>query len=351
MKTIKNHIRYTTLLLLILTAGACREDNNLTPVPEPEEPYTSYFYYSYEAARQLSAADFGLAENQFKPGPAYIKGDTLFVANTQDGHHSLELYNRKTNRHLCSLASWSYNNGTQSFPNRIEAIGISGNRLYLANMGSCIDVFDVRTLRFITRIGTKNYGDGANQMVHAHALAITPESYLIVRTKKNLLVYKESEVTPENYQKVPFYCRSTGDGLDVNNGFYSHQMVQDTTGIVFLADFGQYGNKKIQAVDPEQITRGDGKTLIDAGQTLPADFNPCGIALHDDRMVVSAGNGSIYLYDRSKKEWTGSFKSIKGYAFKKPEKLLVDGTNLWVSDVSTRQLVEVNIYKNEIREY
>ena len=31
--------------------------------------------------------------------------------------------------------------------------------------------------------------------------------------------------------------------MDVNNGFHSHQMVQDSTGIVYLADFGQYGNQ------------------------------------------------------------------------------------------------------------
>ena len=41
----------------------------------------------------------------------------------------------------------------------------------------------------------------------------------------------------------------------------------------------------------------------------------------------------------------------KGYTFKKPEKLLVDQNTLWVSDVNAQKLVEVKIYKNEIREY
>lgn len=94
-------------------------------------------------------------------------------------------------------------------------------------------------------------------------MAITPDGNIMIRTKKNLLVYREADVTLENYQKVPFYCRSKGDGMDVNNGFHSHQMVQDSTGIVYLADFGQYGNQKIQAIDTTLIEKGDQKILID----------------------------------------------------------------------------------------
>lgn len=350
----RKDIFYTgCLLLLTFVIGSCSEEERpeVAPVQKPEEPYTSYYYYSYEAARQLSATDFSLEEGKFTPGPAYIKGDTLFVANTQGGALSLELYDRVKNRHLTSLKNWKYKDAEQKFPDKIEAIGVSGSRLYLANKGSRIDVFDVRTLEFITRIGTGNWGDGNNQMVHSHAMVITPDGNIIVRTKKNLLVYREADVTSENYQKVPFYCRSKGDGMDVNNGFYSHEMVQDSTGIVYLADYGQYGNKKIQAIDTTLIEKGDNKILIDMEKTLPLSFNPCGIALHEDRMIVSAGGGSLYVYDRTKETWENGFKSVKGYTFKKPEKLLIDQNSLWVSDVNAGKLVEVKIYKNEIREY
>ena len=75
------------LLLMALITGSCSEEENpeVRPATKPAEPYTSYYYYSYEAARQLSATDFALAEGQFTPGPTYIKGDTLFVANIQSG--------------------------------------------------------------------------------------------------------------------------------------------------------------------------------------------------------------------------------------------------------------------------
>lgn len=67
--------------------------------------------------------------------------------------------------------------------------------------------------------------------------------------------------------------------------------------------------------------------------------------------MVSASNGSIYIYDRTKKEWGNSFKSVNGYTFKKAEKLLIAGSSLWVSDTNAKKLIEVKIYKNEIREY
>lgn len=349
------HIVYTVCLLaLSLSVGSCTEEEKpevVVPVQKEEEPYTSHYYDSYEAARQLSAEDFGIEKGKFIPGPSYIKGDTLFVANTHKESLSLELYDRKKNQHLASLKNWKYKEANQKFNDIIEAIAVSGDRLYLANKGSRIDVFDVNTLAFITRIGTGDWGDGTNQIFHSHAMVITPDGMIIVRTKKNLLVYREADVTPERYQKVPFYCRSNSDGIDTNNGFYSHQMVQDSTGIIYLADYGQYGNKKIQAIDPALIEKGNGKVLIDSEKTLRLNFNPCGIALYDDKMIVSAENGSLSIYDRSKESWGNSFRSVKGFSFKKPQKLLIDGNSLWISDINAKVLVEVHIYRNEIREY
>ncbi|WP_294470767.1 hypothetical protein [uncultured Bacteroides sp.] len=355
----KKHIYYTGLLLLLsFVIGSCTEEEKPEGTPtvpvqkdQEEEPYTSHYYYSFEAVRQLSATDFGLKDGKFTPGPAYLKGDTLFVANIQSETLSLELYDRTNNRHLTSLKSWKYKEAEQKFPEKIEAIAASGNRIYLANKSSQIDVFDINTLEFITRIGDGNWGETKNQMMHSHAMVITPDGNIIVRTKKNLLVYQEVDVTPENYQKVPFYCRSNGDGMDANNKFRSHQMVQDSTGIIYLADFGQFGNKKIQAIDTALIQKGDKITLIDTEKTLALDFNPCGIALYEDKMIVSAQNGSLSLYDRTKESWGSSFKSVKGFTFKKPEKLLTDKNSFWISDQNANVLVEVRIYKNEIREY
>ena len=71
--------------------------------------------------------------------------------------------------------------------------------LYLANIGSCIDVFDVHTLKFITRIGNRNWGHGNAQLFHTHAMAIVND-YIIVRMKDGLQVTLQSDVSAEKIQ-------------------------------------------------------------------------------------------------------------------------------------------------------
>lgn len=324
----------------------CKDEES--PV-EPEK-YTSHYYYSYELAETVSAKDLDLSDNDFTPGPSLMRGDTLLIANTANNQWSLELYNKKTKKHLISLKSWSYKDATQSFQDKIEAIAVSGNRLYLANKGSSIDVFDINTLQFITRIGTRAWGEGKFQMLHSHAMVICGD-YIVVRTKNRLLVYRESDVTPENYQKVPFYARGSVDGFDTNNGFNSHQMVIDKDGTILLADFGQYGNKKIQSIDTTLVRQGDNINMVDADKTMSLDFNPAGIALYKELMFIADGSGYIRVYDRNKKAFVKRFNSFNGYKLGKALKLTIDGDRLWISDQTTKQLVGMDIFEYEIREY
>lgn len=81
------------------------------------------------------------------------------------------------------------------------------------------------------------------------------DDYIIVRMKDGLQVTLQSDVSAEKYQNINYYSRGSLDGFDVNNGFYPHQMAVDTTGLVFLADYGQYGNRKIHVIDTSLIQR------------------------------------------------------------------------------------------------
>ena len=86
-------------------------------------------------------------------------------------------------------------------------------------------------------------------------------------------------------------------------------------------------------------------------QAIPLDFNPRGIALYKNLMYISAADGSIRCYDREKKKFFLTFKSVPGYTFKGGQKLLVYNNRLWVTDVSTREIVGVDIFRNVIEEY
>ena len=57
----------------------------------------------------------------------------------------MELYSLSAHQKLGSLNTWTYNDVMQTFGNYVEAISVANERLYLANISSCIDVFDVHT--------------------------------------------------------------------------------------------------------------------------------------------------------------------------------------------------------------
>lgn len=342
-------------IIYMLLAGLClfsckkTEFEDVIREVEPERPSAVHYYYSYKAEEVINAEKLGYASGEFTPGCTYIYGDTLFIANTQSGHFGVDLYKLSTHQKIGSLSSWTYKDATQTFGNYVEAISISNGRLYLANIGSCIDVFDVKTLKFITRIGNRNWGHGKTQLFHTHAMAIL-EDYIIVRMKDGLQVTLQSDVNADKYQNINYYSRGNLNGFDVNNGFYSHQMAIDSTGAVFLADYGQYGNRKIQVIDTTLIKQGDNVVMTN-DQTMELDFNPRGIALYKNLMYISAADGSIRPYDREKKKFLPTYKSVPGYTFKGAQKLLVHNNRLWVTDISKKEVVGIDIFRNEIEEY
>lgn len=312
----------------------------------PQSPSATYFYYSYKAEEVIDAETLGYAAGTFTPDCTYIYGDTLFVANTQSGYHSLEFYSLSAHRKIGSLTEWKYKEEKQGFNGRIQAVAIDNGKLYIANEGSCIDIFDSRSMEFITRIGNRNWGSGASQLLHTHAMALTGD-YIIVRMKNRLQVMLQSEVNAEKYQNIAYYARGI-QNVGVNNSFASHQMVTDSaTNLTYLTDYVQ---QKIQVIDTALIRKGDNIEMMNE-QTTQLDFRPQGMALYKDMMYISGSDGSIRVYDRTKKEIMTVLKFTAGYAINNPQKLLVSGNHLWVTDIGTKKVVRIDISQHEIEEY
>lgn len=145
-------------------------------------------------------------------------------------------------------------------------------------------------------------------------------------TKKHysIILYSRSKHKKIGIQN--YTCETTG-GFDINNGFYSHQMVTDSTGTIYLADYGQTGNKKIQIIDTTLIQPDDNQILTNE-QYLSLNFNPCGIALYKNLMYISANDGTIRFYNRDKKEFFHTCKSVSGCTFKGAQKLLIVANRL-----------------------
>ena len=291
-----------------------------------EMTYTSYWYYTYEALDTVDYQTLGLeAAAAFKPYAVAERGDTLFVANSGTAGNSLILYSKKAKKPLKTISTWTVNDTEKNFMSKINAIVATDDLLYVAEQQSLIHVFSLPDMEPFSCIGS-----GAWQGPVFQAQAITVKNGLIFARNKNgkIRVYKESDVTPENYQKINYYKEAgPGAGDSSNNGFEAHYMEADAEGHILLTG---YNAKSIRVLDPslvdDDFVNGTNLDIDALTWTLP--FNPKTFATSPERMYVTGSNDAINIYDNQKKEWVKTFKTVKGYAFTKPERIYgsADGT-------------------------
>ncbi len=326
------------------------KDKDDTPdATEEEGDYTSHWYYSYDAVSQINHETMGLASaDEFNPYAVACKGDTLFVANIA-GTPSLIVFDKAKNSPLATVNQWTVNGQTKGFGSRIEAIAVSGDRLYVVELNSRIHVFGLPGMDYITCIGNGNWRGPVFQ-----SQALTVKDGLIYSRDKDgcVSIYKEADATPEKYEKVQRYKKTAAmAGVGANNGFNPHYMEVDTVGNILLTD---YEGMAIRTLDPSSVTDDmkDGTSIDIDGKKLQTDnFKPRTFASLEGRLYVTGNNGAINIYDCQQKEWVKTIKSVKGFAFGNPERAYTDGEVLWVSDINKKILVKLGVFKNEIREY
>lgn len=348
----KTDMKLYTYALLILSGFLniqCSKDNDDSSDFDNGD-YTSYWYYSYEATRLLNAETLGMeTADDFTPYTVAHIGDTLFIANIGKAGNSLLLFSLKKDELIGTVKSWQFNNEKKSFGSQIEAIVAAGDRLYVAERQSRIHVFQLPALTYITCIGNGNWSGPVFQ-----AQALTVKDGLIFARDKNgmVSVYRESDATPENYQKVQRYRQASGNNSPGNNAFAPHYMELNAEGNILLTD---YESKKIRVLNPALIND-DFKngTVIDMDkQSLSLEFKPKTFAVCSEHWYVTGDNDAINVYDCQEGEWVKNFKSVKGYDFSQPARVYAQSdTVLWISDThnAKRTLVKTVVHKGEIRE-
>ena len=342
---------YTYFLLILLgtlNIGCSKDDDNSSGLDNGE--YTSHWYYSYEATQLLTAATFGMETvEDFIPYTVAHIGDTLFIANTGQAGHSLLVFSQKKGELLGTLKAWQFNNEEKSFTSPIDAIIAAGNRLYVAERQSCIHVFQLPDLSYLTCIGNGKWSGPVFQ-----AQALTVKDGLIFARDKNgqVSIYKESDATTENYQKTQRYRQASANGSPGNNAFAPHYMEVNAEGNILLTELRR---EKIRVLNPALVNDDfkNGTSIDLDDQALMLDFKPKTFAVCGERWYATGDNDAINIYDSQQKEWIKKLKTIKGYVFSQPARIYTQSDSVfWVSDIhnAKRTLVKMVAHKGEIRE-
>ena len=346
---------YPVLLLVCGTfAAQCSKSTDPAPVDPDNQNYTSYWYYNYEALDIVTHETLGFTTaNEFNPGTVAQRGDTLFIANTGTPS-GLIVFDKKNKRPFKTVKTWTVNGAEKSFADNspIYAIAPTTDRVYVSEKSSCIHVFALPEMNYLTCIGTGSSDTKGVKIMNVQALAVK-DGLLYTRDKTGQIgIYKEELITPENYQKVSRYKQAgPGAGDSSNNNFAAHYMEVDKEGHIMLTG---YTAKSIRVLDTSLVNDEfqNGTNLDIDDRTWALSFNPKSFAMTDERLYVTGNNTVINVYDFGRKEWVKTLKSIKGYTFTTPERIYRESNEtFWVSDIGAKKLVRMGVFKGEIREY
>ena len=356
----KSYIYLILLLVYGIFAVQCSDSDDDTPDDTSSENgsdnssddgnYTSFWYYSYEAVETITYEEMKLGKSEeFCPYAVAAYGDTLLVANCGTAGNSLILFSKKDSRPFRTIKTWKVNGQEKTFTSKINAIVVADDRLYVAEQQSLIHVFSLPDFEYLSCIGN---GSWKGPVFQAQAIAVT-KGLLFARDKDGKIsVYKESDVTSENYQKINRYKQAgPGAGNSSNNGFAANYMEVDEEGHIMLTG---YEAQAFRILDPSLINDDfkNGTNIDIAEKTWALPFKPKTFAITADRIYTTGSNDVINIYDCEQKEWVKTLKSIKGFAFSIPERIYRESDEcLWVSDTKNRALVKMGVFKGEIREY
>ena len=353
MKTAIFYISIFILLGMAITSCAPAEDNNEYETEEqnPEDANNIYWYYSYEAEDLLTPDKFGMTAGEFSPYTVAHWGDTLFVANSGTAGYSVFLFSMKSGRTIKNLKTWIFKGEEKSFNSgsSIDAIVPTGNRLYVVERQSLIHVFSMPSLEYISCIGD---GVWSHQVFQAQAM-IVKDGLIFARDKdSNISIYKETDVTQENYQNVNRWKQAKGTG-SANNSFMPHSMVINEEGNIMLTD---YESRCIRTLNTSLVTENmeNGNNIDIDSERITTDFKPKTFAINKDKIYVTGDNNIINVYDRKTKQWGNGFNSINGYTFGQPIRIYAQNDSVfWISDIATdrQTVVKMVAYKNKVYEY
>lgn len=276
------------LFCLLMAAGffSCSEDQVINDASDGGKIETKsnlrerpkYYTLAYKISSSL-----------LTPGPIASEGNLLAVANVDPYLYGIDLYTLENGYSLPPIREWSYKDSTIRLQHAPTAICIHDNRIYLgvADEGK-VYVFDANSFNFITTIGNGNIqADKPSNdkfAVGAPCTIVGDGDKLLIRDRKRIRIYDTADITPENYEAVPYYAAGEEEypiqpTTTINQGYvgYAHY--------IYLTDADQ---KQVIAVKPlASIPAGDAVATVEDTQSF--SMAPSGAAISEDRAYLSFG--------------------------------------------------------------
>ena len=143
------NLKFLYLLLLISAlCVSCSKDEE--PSDKGSTPPQEPVYTTFTDAGEVVVP--GVLPANFTPRAVRVKGDTLFVANTNAADRSVLLLNLTTGELIGRIDSWVRKGVKETFNAEIGDMAVSDRYIFVGMYNSRINIFDRRTLQFVNTI-------------------------------------------------------------------------------------------------------------------------------------------------------------------------------------------------------
>lgn len=324
MRTKLITLAFTLALLVGFTS--CQKLKVVVPEEEPQTDGIGPIVAGFQRTNtSITSQMLGVTNpDEFQMGPLAIEGNYTYIADNTPGDFGILVYSNTEKKVVKTIKEWTVNGTTENFMNAITGMFIANGKLYVSNRRYRVDVFSTSTQEFITTLGDGNYyyTPEGNNLSITFSVAVTGGK-VYVRDKKRLVVFKEADVTPANYKKVPVFAQLSGESMADNFNLMDIPMTVTPDGNILIA---AYGMNKLYFVDTKKV--GVEANWIDESKSvsdLPGRVES----------VAATNNAYVIIMDEKVYKYTIATKTLEdiGSALELQEcnDIYKFGSKIWVS--------------------
>lgn len=280
----------------------------------------------------------GATAESFSPKDVCTDDGRVYILNNAANHYSIEVFEIKDGKltHSHSIKSWQFNGNEQTFAGEPNGITVSHGKLYVTSAESRTFIFDAASLQCYTCIGTGTWGDGGAQTVHAFDVMVR-RGMVFIRDKRKVCIFKEEDVTPQNYPTICRYSQTSNLGEAMG----TYGLAMDKSGMLYTT---HYGNKAIYGFD---IAAMRASSVVKPAVTLALKANVYDIAIFNGRMFVTL-NSKQRLVELNPQDGSiiNDYTQTGEHDFSGAEKFSISRSTLFITDRKAKTVTAIPVPEN-----